>query len=178
MADQEPENPSTPPLLVWALAAFHAALLVAVAVAGLYAAGVAGDALAGLDTAVGAAAYLYLWAVTWWTNRSMLHGLEIDLLTGEPWMGDLGSMAAKWGAIAGVSVFLPVLLLGVVVLVGAGGLEALPFLAVGGAIGALLAAGLGVLVGVAFAAIDLTLIRAVRAWLPAQGGHSGEVHTR
>lgn len=178
MADPAAQGTATPPLQVWALAAFHTALLVALAVVGLYAAGVAGDALAGLDTAVGVAAYLYLWAVTWLTHRSMLNALAGDLLTGGVEVDDLLVAAVKWGAVVGEFVFLPVLLLGVVVFVGAGGLEALSFLAVGGVIGALLAAGVGGVIGVVFTGLDLALIRAVRAWLPPREEFPEDVHPR
>lgn len=154
-------------LLTWGLASFHTALLVALVLGGLYAAGVAGELLTGLDTWIGIVAYLYLWAVTWWTNRRLLSRIEGDLVTERPGASALLAEAMKWGALAGLLVFLPALLVGIVLFVGAGGLGAVPFLLVGGAIGATLATGIGVVVGVLFVLLDLLLVRAARRWLPA-----------
>ena len=169
-APSVPPAAATPPLLVWALSAFHAALLVAVAVAALYAAGVLGDALAGVDTAVGVLAYGYLWAVTWGTNRATLRELDGDLLAGEPAPVVLAVAAAKWGGVAGVLVFLPVFVVALVFVLGAGGLDSLPFVLAGGLFGGLLAAGVGAIVGGVFGLLDLGLLGAARAWVSGDAG--------
>lgn len=155
-------------LLVWALAAFHAALLVAVAVALLYFAGLAGNGLEALDTWVGVLAYLYLWGVTWWTNRRMLEAIGTGLVTGAATPSDVFVEAMKWGAAAGFLVFLPLLVVGIALFVGAGGPEAIPFVVVGAGIGSGLSAGVGVVVGGSFALLDLLLVRLAGAWLPVE----------
>ena len=115
------DGPATPPpLLVWTLAAFHTATLVALAVAALHLAGRLGALLAGLDTAVGAAAYLYLWAVTWWTNRRWLAASGPALATGAADPRAVAVGAARWGAVAGLGVLLPALAVGSVLFVGTG----------------------------------------------------------
>lgn len=57
------------PLAVLAAGTFHVALLVVVAVVALQSVGNLGGALVGLGTLPGAAVYLVLWAVGWWTTR-------------------------------------------------------------------------------------------------------------
>lgn len=159
-------------LLVWGLASFHAALLVALAVGVLYATEAAGDVLAGLDTWIGVLAYFYLWGVTVWTNRALFERVEGDLVTERPGSGALLAEAMKWGGLAGLLVFLPVLVVGIVFFVGAGGLEAVPFLLLAAVIGTVVSVGIGVVAGVVFALLDLLLLGAARSWLPADGGES------
>lgn len=163
-SDDEPAQVHS--LLAWSLAAFHAALLVALVVGVLYLAGLAGNQLAALDTSVGVLAYLYLWGVTWWTNRRMLDAVGSGLLTGSARPSAVLAEAMKWGAAAGFLVFLPLLVLVLVLFVGAGGLEAIPFVVVGAGVGSALSAGVGVVVGGSFALLDLLLVRLAGAWLP------------
>lgn len=164
-AEGEPSDVSS--LLAWAFAAFHAALLVAAVVAALFFAGVAGNQLAALDTSVGVVAYLYLWGVTWWTNRRLIDAVGQDLVAGSASPSGVFVEAMKWGAVVGLLVFLPALVVGIVFFVGAGGLEAVPFLLVAAAFGTVVSAGVGVVVGGAFALLDLLLVGLARAWLPA-----------
>ena len=164
-------DPSAPALLAWALASFHTALLVALVLGALYGAGVLGRALAGLDTAPGAAAYLYLWGVVWWTNRTMLDGLEGDLGILEPRLSELAAEALKWGGLAGVLVALPLFVLVGGVVLAAGGVDSLPFLALGLGSGLLLAAGIGAVVGASLALLDLALLVGADRWL--RGGAPG-----
>ena len=164
------DSSGPPALLVWTLAAFHAAFLVALVVAAVYLAGLANDGLAALETWIGVLAYLYLWGVTWWTNRRMLDAVGSGLLTGSTRTTDVFVEAMKWGGVAGFLAFLPALAVGIALFVGAGGVEALPFVVVGAAIGSALSVGVGVLVGGVFALVDHLLLRAARAWLPAGPG--------
>lgn len=153
-------------LLVWTVASFNAALFVTVAVGLLYAVGGLGVRLGALDTSVGVAAYGYLWAVTWWTNRRWLDAAEPGLLSRRHDAVDVFVGALRWGAVAGVLVFAPVFVAVAVLVGGNADLAAIPFLALGAGIGGLLAAGLGGLVGGLLALVDLLLARASRAWLP------------
>ncbi|NEU56811.1 hypothetical protein [Halorussus sp. MSC15.2] len=152
------------PLVVWALASFHVAALVAVLVVGLYTAGSLGDLLGGLDTVVGLALYLALWASTWWTTRRVL-GAVADAGTDASALTVVGA-GGRWGGVNGVC-FLWVLLF-VAAVPGADVTLAgvLYFLAFGG-IGSILALGVGGIVGVLFAVLDLALFRAARGLTPA-----------
>ncbi|MFC4449890.1 hypothetical protein [Halorussus aquaticus] len=147
------------PLVVWALATFHVAALVAVLVVALYRAGSLGDLLGGLDTVVGLALYLALWASTWWTTRRVL-GAVADAGTDASALTVVGA-GGRWGGVNGVCFLW--LLLFVVAVPGADVTLAgvLYFLAFGG-IGSILALGIGGIVGMLFAATDLALFRAAR----------------
>jgi len=163
---------SAPGLLAWAVASFHAALLVALAVVALYLTGSAGGILAGLATWVGVVAYLYLWGVTWWTNRRVLSATGLGLPGRSPTRADVLVEASKWGGATGFLAFLPALVVGVVRFVAAGGLEAVPIVAIGAAVGSVLSVGVGVLVGAGFGLLDLLLVRAARRWLPQEDARS------
>lgn len=153
-------------LLVWTVASANAALLVAIAVGLLYAVGGLGDRLAALDTSIGVVAYGYLWGVTWWTNRRWLDAVDPVLLFGAGNAVDLTVGALRWGAVAGVLVFVPAFVAVAVLVGGNAGLAAAPFLLLGAGIGGLLAAGVGAVVGGVLALVDLLLGRTGRAWLP------------
>lgn len=151
--------------LVWAVSSFNAALLVAVAVGLLYAVGGLGDRLAALDTSIGVVAYLYLWAVAWWTNRRWLEAVDPGLLSGQARAVDVSVDALRWGAVTGLLVFAPVFV-GLALLVGGNaGLAAVPFLLLGAGVGGLLAAGVGAIVGGLLGLVDHLLAGAGRAWL-------------
>ena len=136
------------PLGAWALASFHAAVLLVVplAVSHVVVPDVVGDLLADLDTLVGVALYLVLWGSTWWSNRRYLASCSLadpahTLRTG-----------AKWGAVTGLP------LLGCVVvaaLVVTNPVFAL-LLLVGGGLAALL---VGAVVGTLLAGVDVVIDR-------------------
>lgn len=166
MAEADDGPGPAPPLAVWAVATFNAALLVVSAVGLLYAGGGLGVRLAALDTSTGLLAFLYLWAVTWWTNRRWLAGLGPAGLSGRAGRTDVVVAALRWGAVAGVLVFAPVFVVASAIVGGNAGLDAVPFLLVGAAIGAALSAGVGVVVGGLLAATDLLCAWAGGAWMP------------
>lgn len=166
----EGERGDVAPLLTWTFAAFHAALLVALVVAVLFALGLAGNQLNALDTSLGVVAYLYLWAVTWWTNRRVVEAVGWGLLTGSATRSDVLVEALKWGGVAGLLVFLPAFAVVVVLVVAQGGLEAVSFLLFAAVVGSVVAGGVGVLVGALSALLDLLLVGIARAWLPRDAG--------
>ncbi|WP_137287078.1 hypothetical protein [Halorussus salinisoli] len=159
-------------LVVWALASFHTATLVAVLVTAFYLAGTLGDLLGGLDTLFGLGLYLVLWAGTWWTTRRVLRAVadatsETDTAseTGTSALAVVG-VGGKWGGVNGV-LFFWVLFVGFVALNASLEIDAVAFLFVAGGIGTLLALGIGAIVGVVFAVLDLALFRAARGLAPA-----------
>lgn len=151
-------------LLVWCLATFHAALLVSLLVGGLYLADVAGDVLAGLETAVGVASYLYLWAVTWWTNRRWLERVGPAVASGRPALRPAVGEAVKWGGFTGLLFFAGLLVVGggVVIFTTPG---AVLLVALAGLVGVVASFAVGAAVGALFAAVDVLLARAATmAW--------------
>lgn len=140
------------PLLAWALAGFHVASLVVVAVAVLHAVGALGDLLGGLGTATGLWLYAALWALTWLTNRRFLRSATLSatrrsVLT-----------AAMLGGATGVAFLL-------VLSVTLGAITLNPVLAVLlGAVGTPVAVTVGAAVGLVAFGVDLTVV-AVTRWL-------------
>lgn len=141
------------PLVVGALATFHAAALVAALVGGLYLAGPPlGELLDGLRTSVGLGLYLALWATTWWTNRRWLDAVADP--DGSAWR--VVGIGGKWGGVNGALFFWVLFGVAVVPFVGLELDAALAFATVFG-VGTLLALGAGAIVGVAAAALDVAL---------------------
>jgi hypothetical protein len=101
MVEAEHARQSPPPLLTWALAAFHTALFVAVLVALAYRNGSLGNLLGGLSTELGFAIYAALWlSVGWCTGRTLrdtaqfVNNRRVDVR-------QTVSLAPYWGAGAG-----------------------------------------------------------------------------
>jgi hypothetical protein len=151
MADDGSDEPTSgpDPLLAWALAAFHATALVAVGVLAIHLDARAGYVLQDRSTALGFAAFLYLWATAWWTARG--------------WLRDGGALAdaLTWGSANGLAVFAPGFLVVFVPLAFNGASPAFLLLAL--VVGALVAAAVGALVGGLFAVLDRALLRAGRS---------------
>lgn len=96
-------------LVIWAFATFHAAAFVLVLLLLIYRGGGLGQALQGLNTAVGLGLFLALWTTTYVATRRALRGLGLDA----PAQIDAGALTARalrWGALNGV-MFLAVLAL-------------------------------------------------------------------
>lgn len=153
-----------PPLLGWCLAGFHVALLVSLALTGLYLAGAAGELLAGLETVVGLALYGYLWAVTWWTNRRWLATAGL-VASHRPDRRVVLAEAVKWGGATGVLFLAAPLVVAAAFLVVGNGPDVLPFVGLVALVGTLLAATTGAVVGGLLATLDLLLVRASRVVL-------------
>lgn len=157
-----PDRPDSPdghgedPLLAWALASFHATLLLVVPLTLVHAVapGVLGDLLADLDTLVGVALFVVLWGSTWWSNRRYLAASDAD---------DVGSTlvtGAKWGSVTGLPLF-GCLVLAVLVATNPA------FAGLLAVVGAVVAPLVGAVVGAVFAGVDLALDRVARAALSA-----------
>lgn len=157
------------PLVAWSLATFHTALLVALLVTGLYLVGPLGDILSGLETAVGLALYVCLWAATWWTTRRWLAGLgeDADLLA------TVGT-GGKWGGVDGVLFFWAIFAIAIVPTLGFH-VGAIPFFLLALAVGSVLALGIGGFVGCIFGLLDAAVFRVANRIAGRVGGCPGAV---
>ncbi|WP_435364924.1 hypothetical protein [Haloarchaeobius sp. DYHT-AS-18] len=151
-----------PTLLAWCLGTYHTATLTAAGVTGLHLSGAVGDLLGGLNTVVGFAAFLYLWAVTLWTTTRVLGAVELfgpDRSSARA----VVAAGAKWGAVTGILFFLGVLLTLAFAFLG----EVLVLLLFAG-IGGAFALAIGAVVGLAFSLLDVALL-ALSRWLVPTG---------
>lgn len=157
------------PLVAFAAGSFHAALVMVAILGLLHGSGDLGDALGGLGTLPGAAAYLALWAVAWWTTR---RGVATAVDRGG---GVVAALLAglAWGAVAGVTFLVAVGGVGGIVLLFDASTEFPTVLLILG-IGSAAAAVVGSLVGGVLALADVALLGvAVRvAEVGARGGGS------
>jgi len=146
-------------LVEWSLATFHASAFVLAIVFFLYSRDALGPALGGLNTLLGLALFVALWATTYLTTCRALEG--IDLLR----EGDcvlFARRAFRWGAANGIA-FLGVL--GVVLIASAVFVSPsvlLPALFVA-PFALVISAAVGAVVGALFSAIDLALVALARA---------------
>jgi hypothetical protein len=153
----EVERPS---LFAWATGSLHAALLVALGVAGLHLSGALGDLLGGLGTLPGAVAYCYLWGVTVVATDQALRQGEISPVGGVPDARGAATAALVWGGTTGLAMFAPVLVLVAGLLLFNVGIGAALAVFVVAVLGSLVAAAVGALVGGLFALLDVALLRA------------------
>ncbi|WP_135825685.1 hypothetical protein [Halorussus ruber] len=154
------------PLVVWALASFHTAALVALLVAALYLAGPLGDLLSALDTAVGLTLYLGLWAATWWTNRRAFRAIaDAGTDSASVRASVVVGTAGKWAGVDGV-LFLWMLLFAAVFPPSTVTIAGVAYYLAFGGVGSLLAFVVGAIVGCLFALLDLALFRVARGLGP------------
>lgn len=145
----------------WAFATFHAAALVVALVVVAHVTGPLGDLLGGLDTLVGLALFVVLWATTWWTNRRWLAGVRLRVGERPPTRA-LVSGGLRWGGANGVLFLWSVFLLAVL---PAFGFQVVP-LAIIATAGTVLATVVGALLGGLFAALDAALLRIAGTFAP------------
>ncbi|WP_152039598.1 hypothetical protein [Salinigranum salinum] len=145
------DDPGIDPLFAWALASFHAAVLIVVPLALVHAvAPVAlGGVLGRLDTLVGVGLYSVLWGSTWWSNRRYLATSDFEDVAATIRVG------ARWGAVTGLPLLACVV---VAALVVTNPFFAALLLVVGG-VAALL---VGAVVGSVLAGVDVALDRVAR----------------
>lgn len=141
-------------LETWAIATFDASLFVLVGALTAHENGILADALADLSTVVGIALFLYLWALAALAVRWVLANAP----PGESRLRTLLAYGAAGGSAAGI-----VFLLGLVVGAAgpslvAGEIEPLSFALIA-AIGTVLAAVVGAVVGLAAALLDAAVYR-------------------
>ena len=143
----------------WSLATFHASAFVLLIVFLLYTRDALGPALAGLNTLLGLALFVALWATTYLTTCRALEGLDLQ---NEDDRKLFALRAFRWGAANGLA-FLAVLglvLVASAVFVTPSGLVPVLFVA---PFALVISAAVGALVGLVFSAIDLGLLALARA---------------
>lgn len=151
-------RPELDALVTWTLATFHTSAFLLVALLFLYSQGVLHQVLQGLSTAVGLALFAALWGLTYATTDQALSGLEDD----DAFIG----RGLRWGGVNGVLFLWVLVLVQGTALVLAGlrdPLGALLFGLIFLAIGSIVAFGVGALVGLIFANVDLALLALARA---------------
>ena len=173
-------------MATWSLGSFHAAVLTLLLVLLGFRGGRLGDALGGLDTAVGLAIFALLWAISWWATARATRGLpSIDAAL------ESGAAHIFWRAWAagGLAGFVFLLSLAVLALLATAlddpgrirgidpdlmtlsvALAVLFYLPVASAF----AYAIGGLIGVAFALLDRGLIALSYLALPAPERRSGD----
>ena len=156
----------SPDLKVWSLSTFHATGFIVIVTLGLHLYGALPDRLHQLDTALGFAAFIILWATT---CAATSWGLRYAARPAQATDGISFSVAIA-GGLNGVMIF-AVLLAAFAVRVATASsspLAAIPALFFGAVIGSLLAFAIGTTVGLVFGLIDTVLIRmgsALSKWI-------------
>jgi len=146
-------------LVEWSFATFHASAFVLAIVFFLYSRDALGPALGGLNTLLGLALFVALWATTYLTTCRALEGIDL-LREGDRVL--FARRAFRWGAANGMA-FLGVL--GVVLIASAVFVSPsvlLPVLFVA-PFALVISAAVGAVVGALFSAIDLALLALARA---------------
>lgn len=159
------------PLVRWAIGSFHAAAFVLVAVLVVHLTGDLGGTLAAGGTTPGLLAYGFLWLVSWALAGRALQAVDMYVdggLRSVPWLLGIGGC---YGALTGLAVASPIVLLFVYGTV-AGGLTQLGSSVLLIGIVALIAATIGALVGVVLAVVDFCVLWAVRSVRPEENGVS------
>lgn len=141
------------PLVAFAAGSVHAALVMVALLGLLHGSGNLGDALGGLGTLPGAAAYLALWAVAWWTTR---RGVAAAVERGGR-VRDALVAGLTWGSVAGVTFLLAVAGVAGLVLALTEPADVLSVVLFVG-IGAAIAAVVGSVVGGLLALVDVALL--------------------
>jgi hypothetical protein len=148
-------------MVEWSLATFHTSLFVLLIIFFLYSRDALGPALSGLNTLLGLALFVALWATTYLTTCRALEGLD---LLGEDDRRLFARRAFRWGAANGIA-FLGVLafvLVASAVFISPSGLLPVLFVA---PFALVISAVVGAVIGVIFSAVDLALLAVARAAL-------------
>ena len=148
------------PLRLWSLTTFHTASFVAAAVIGLHIRGALLTALSRLDTSLGVASFLSLWALTWYATRAGVRqmGPRIEAASS----ATIVFSTTVAGGLNGVGILAIVPVLAVMSAVSYGvlrALGALPVLFLFVVIGGVLAFTIGAVVGLIYGLIDALLLK-------------------
>ena len=159
-------------VLEWVLGTFHTSVFGLALLLLLYPRGGFGAALAGLNTLSGLAIFLALWAITLFTTRRALAGL--NWLDDDPaQMALFYRRALRWGGVNGL---LFLIALGAILLLSAlvsapGSITrpALTFFGFIAWIGLVVSYAVGAIVGVTLGAVDIAALRIARAVIHSSG---------
>ena len=148
------------PLRLWSLTTFHTVSFVAAAVLGLHIRGALLTALGRLDTSLGVASFLALWALTWYATRAGVRqmGPGIDAASS----ATIVFSTTVAGGLNGVGILAIVAVLAVMSAVSNGvarALGALPVLFLFVVIGGVLAFTIGSVVGLIYGLVDALLLK-------------------
>lgn len=146
------------PLVGWGLAAFHAATLVVLLVILLFLWAPVGELLAGLQTVVGLALYLVLWATTWWTNHHWLRDTRLTMDESATNSSSFLRTSFRWGGVTGSVFFVALVILAVAPQTVPTSLFPLVIVL----IGVIVAFAIGGILGCIFGFADLALLRIAR----------------
>lgn len=163
-------------LLVWALATFHAAVLVLALVLIVYRAGSLAGALHNVGTLPGVALFAALWIATCWTTGRAVRSSDWMPEMAPP-VGSLLQRGAGWGGINGIIFFLcldttialsalaagrlPNVATSIAFFLGTSVVGSIPAFLVGGA------------VGMIFASVDIVVLEVVRRISITHGADAG-----
>jgi hypothetical protein len=156
-------------LKVWSLSTFHATMFIVIAALGLHVHGTLSGTLRQLDTALGFAAFVILWATTcaatsWGVRYAARPAHSTDALA------LCIAISGGWNGVAIFAVLLAVFTVRVAT-ASSQPLAAIPVLFLSAVIGSLLAFTIGTMIGLVFGLIDTVLIRvgsALAEWI--EGG--------
>ena len=148
------------PLRLWSLTTFHTASFVAAAVLGLHIRGALLTAISRLDTSLGVAFFLSLWALTWYATRAGVRQLGPAIDTASSATIVFSTTVA--GGLNGSGILAIVAVLAVMSAVSNGvprALGALPVLFFFVVIGGVLAFTIGAVVGLIYGLVDTLLLK-------------------
>lgn len=147
-------------LLVWTLASFHVAGLTLAVVLPAYVSGGLSDVLPEVGTTVGILGYAYLWVLSYLATRWVLTADVFEQVVRKHSAGSLTTVLLRGsaaGGLVGIALLLgPVLLIAIEDLTTGGEVAPLALVA---AIGAGVAAVVGVLFGLVFTVLDVGALR-------------------
>ena len=152
-------------LLEWSLGTFHTGFFFTILVTLLYVTGALGSLLAGLNTAVGLAAFAWLWFTTWWCTRRAIRGAGRTAWQPRTEFWRIIGRATLWGGVNGVVFLLGLIAIATVVSIlslDAETIANLFLLLPAGLIALAIACVLGLLIGLILGLIDSVLLEVSR----------------
>jgi hypothetical protein len=147
----------SPDLKVWSLSTFHTTCFIVIVALGLHLHGTLPDTLRQLDTALGFAAFIILWAVTCAATSWGVRYAARPAQSADPLAFSI-AISGGWNGVAIFAVLFAVFTVRVA-MAGSYPLAGIPVLFLGVVVGSLLAFTIGTMVGLVFGLIDTVLIR-------------------
>lgn len=152
-------------LVEWSLGTFHTGFFFTILVTLLYVTGALGPLLANLNTALGLAAFAWLWFTTWWCTRRAIRGAGRTAWEPRTEFWRIIGRATLWGGVNGVVFLLGVIVIATVVSIlslDAETIANLFLLLPAGLIASAIACVIGLLIGLILGLIDSVLLEVSR----------------